>query len=96
MKNLIGLLFCLFLFVGCTENQRAKNFGGNGELTLPINEKLVNVTWKDNQLWYLTRKMGDDEKPEVYIFREKSSLGLMQGSFTITEIKQISIKPEKN
>ncbi len=63
------------MLIGCTENSRAKSFGGTATLNLPPNQKLVVVTWKDDDLWYLTRPMKDNETPETYAFQEKSSWG---------------------
>ena len=74
-------------FISCTENSRAKNFGGNAKLDLPTGEKLVLVTWKDDALWTLTRDMKSDEVAETYKFKEKSSLGMLEGSYTIIEHK---------
>jgi len=70
---LISLLMIFILTVGCTENNRAKNWGGNATLNLPANQKLVNVTWKDNALWYLTKPMTQNDSAMTYTFSEESS-----------------------
>jgi hypothetical protein len=54
---------------------------------LPNNQKLVNVTWKEGELWYLTRQMKQGEVAETYTFNEKSSFGLIEGTVIITENK---------
>lgn len=89
MKNIINLfvLIGLITLTGCTENNRAKNFGGKMNVTLPPNQKLVNVTWKEAEMWYLTRPMRADELPEVYEFKEKSNFGMFEGTVTFTETK---------
>lgn len=46
IRYILSLAIATFWFCGCTENQRAKNFGGNINYTLPSGAKLVNVTWK--------------------------------------------------
>lgn len=73
------------MVLGCTENSRAKNFGGTSKIALPLGQKLINATWKDAQLWYLTRQMRSDEKPEMYTFQEKSNFGMMEGTVIFTE-----------
>lgn len=45
---------------GCSEQEPVKNWSGNMEVTLKPNNKLVEVTWNDNSLWYLTKEMTDD------------------------------------
>lgn len=86
-------LFCLVLAaylmilggIGCTENQMAKQFGGNMTVNLPKGEKLTVATWKDTQLWYLTRPMQEGEQPETSIFRENSAFGIIEGSVIFVE-----------
>lgn len=89
-KFIMFLLISLILvsFSGCSEQEKAKNFGGTMEVTLPTNQKLVNITWKDDDLWYLTRPMHEDEEAEIYSFQEKSSYGVWEGTVKITEIKK--------
>jgi len=81
------LTVSLLIFTGCTENARVKTFGGSGSFELPKGEKLVNVTWKNSDMWYLSRPMHENEFPETYTFQEKSSFGIAEGTFTIYETK---------
>ena len=69
----------------CTENSRVKNWGGDGVLTLPPNQKLVNITWKENQIWYLTRPMTQSDSVQTYTFHEESSWGVIEGTYNIIE-----------
>ncbi len=76
----------LIMFSGsCTENQRAKQFGGTASIELPANQKLITATWKDDNLWLLTRTMRSDETVENYVFTEESSFGVWEGSYIIKE-----------
>ena len=87
----IGIISCcvafMFLVSGCTENQRAKSFGGSMTKNLPKGHKLVTATWKESQLWYLSRPMRNDEVPETYEFIEISNFGLMEGKVVFVESK---------
>ena len=86
--RLLALAFGLLVFLTfCTENSRVKTFGGSASFELPKGEKLITVTWKESDMWYLTRPMRDNEYPETYTFKEKSSLGIAEGTFTIYETK---------
>lgn len=71
----------------CTENSRVKSFGGEGTINLPKGRKLVNVTWKENQVWYLTRPMNSTDVAETYQFHEESSWGMVEGTYNIVETK---------
>lgn len=71
--------------LGCTEHDLAKNFGGTMTVELKPGLKLVNVTWKESELWYLTRAMRADEAPESYEFQESTGMGMMEGKVIIKE-----------
>jgi hypothetical protein len=66
----------------------ARKFGGNSELILPENQKLVTITWKETELWYLTKPMKVTDTAETYIFMENSNFGILEGSVTIIEVKK--------
>lgn len=89
-KILLGCLVMtsIIALTGCTEQNRAKNFGGSMTMELEPNRKLEMVTWKDSDLWILTKPMTEDDVAETYIFHEDSSYGIMEGSITIKEIKE--------
>lgn len=82
-KLLVALL--VLILSGCTDNMRARNFGGSMKVDLKPGFKLVNVTWKDEQLWTLERETKDGEKPETFHFREKASFGMLEGEVVIVE-----------
>lgn len=66
-------------FTSCTENSRAKNFGGTEQIDLKPNEIVLNVTWKENQMWICTK----DTVANVVYFREKSSWGMLEGTVVL-------------
>lgn len=86
MKKLL-IAFSLLSTMSCTENSKVKNFGGTGTLDLAPNTKLVNITWKDTEIWMLTKPMTSTDVAETYEFSEKSSLGIMQGTYIVVETK---------
>lgn len=86
-KKLICGVMAIFLglsLTGC-EQSMSKNFGGDMTVELEPGVKLEEITWKDNDLWYLTRPMRDDEKPETHTFSESSDFGIFEGTITIIE-----------
>lgn len=85
----VAIAFCLVLCAisGCTQQQRARNFGGTASENLPPNRKLVNLTWKETHLWILTRPMTANDVAETYEFKESSSMGLVNGTVIIKETK---------
>lgn len=54
-------------------------------MDLEPGEKLEEITWKDDSLWYLTRPMREDEAPETHVFQQSSQFGIFEGSVTVIE-----------
>ena len=83
-KFIVILLIALFATAcctSCTQNQRAKSWGGNATVKVPEGTEFVNVTWKNDNLWVLVK----DLKTGDYKFYEESSWGLLEGTYTIKD-----------
>lgn len=90
-KKLVALLSLLILSLslcGCTEQIMTREFGGSMELELPANQKLEEITWKGDTLWYLTRPMREDEEAETHTFQASSAWDVFEGTVTVTEKKE--------
>ena len=87
-KTILILLTAIGIAVtGCTENIRARKFGGTSVNYVPDGQKVVTVTWKEAQLWVLTKPMTTNDVAETYTFTEKSSFGLLEGKAIFHEKK---------
>ena len=89
MKKLIILsLFALSMvaLISC-DNWKSRKWGGSTTITLPKGEKLIEATWKENSLWYLTEPMDIDYKPKTKTFREDSNFGILEGTVTFVETR---------
>lgn len=82
--KLLPIIAALSL-VSCTENERAKTFGGTMNVDLPPNTKFITATWKSDELWYIHRPSKAGETPGVVTMQEDSNFGLMQGKVIFTE-----------
>lgn len=87
MKKIFLLLAVVLISFSCTENSRAKNFGGTAKLEVPCGQKVTNITWKAEELWYSTVPMQEGDEPQTHTFREESSFGIMEGSYLLIESK---------
>lgn len=76
----------VFSLTGC--QSAAKNFGGSATVKLKPNQKLEEITWKDDSLWYLTRPMTEDDVAETHTFRQSTDTGILEGTVTIIETKE--------
>lgn len=85
-KVILGILIGV-IATSCTQNERVKSWGGQGTINLPKGRKLMNITWKKDQIWYLTREMNSNDVAETYQFQEESSWGVVEGTFKIVETK---------
>jgi len=54
-------------------------------IELPPGQELMEFTWKDNDLFYLTRPMAPDYVPVTKTFKESSSLGVMESTVYFKE-----------
>jgi uncharacterized lipoprotein YehR (DUF1307 family) len=86
MKFVIVVIASIMM-IGCTTNERVKRFGGSMTIKLDSGQKLVDVTWKENSLWYMTKPMKEDDEAETYTFKEESSYGIIEGSVIFVETK---------
>lgn len=88
-KKIIGGIALLavmgFGLTGC--KSVAKSMGGTISIDVPEGQKLIEATWKDSDVWYLTRPMREDEKPETFTLQEDSNFGIMEGKVIFKENK---------
>lgn len=90
MKKIFAFLIATTIVVtGLTGCQSVtKDFGGSTTVELEPNQKLEEITWKDDSLWYLTRPMTDSDVPETHTFRQQTDFGVFEGTVTIVETKE--------
>jgi len=81
MKKILLALMAIIALSSCTDNSMASSFGGTERINLLQGEKLISMTWKGDNLWLLTVDGGG-----TYHFREKSSMGFMDGEVIVNEI----------
>lgn len=72
MKRIIAIAVLCLSLSGCQAVTRS--FGGTTTIKLTEGETLINATWKESNLWVLTR-----DKDGKAQFREYSVLGVLQG-----------------
>lgn len=75
MITMIAAAASMIALASCTDNQRARQFGGTETVDIPEGRIIVNCTWKQDDLWLLTK---DTITGKMY-FNEKSSWGMMGG-----------------
>jgi len=81
MKKILQCILFIVLIAGCTDNEKARNFGGTESITIPENNILLNITWKGDDMWLYTQ----DTTTGMKYFRESSSYGIWEGQIIIKE-----------
>ena len=61
-----------------------KEFGWNNHNKIKTRCKTEEITWKDDDLWYLTRPMRDNESAETHTFDQSTDFGF-EGQVIIIE-----------
>lgn len=86
MKFRLIIMSCILAvaFMGCS-NWTARNMGGTSKIAIEPNQKVVNATWKNSDLWVLTRPMRSGEVAETVTFREFSNMGVLSGTVVFVE-----------
>lgn len=88
---ILVILAVILLLTSCTQNQKARSYGGTETVNLPKGEKLINATWKGEKgaadLWYLTEEMEPNYVPKKKYFRESSGFGVFEGTVIFIESK---------
>lgn len=90
MKKFISIIIGVIALISissCTEQVRTRQWGGEMTIDLPKGQELMEVTWKDNDLFYLTRPMAPDYVPVTKTFKESSSYGIMESTVYFVEHK---------
>lgn len=95
MKTILYIILVILaitlLMTSCTQNQKARSYGGTETVNLPKGEKLINATWKGDKggadLWYLTEAMDSSYIPKKKYFRESSGYGVFEGTVIFIESK---------
>ena len=90
MKKFFAVLIATtIVMTGLTGCQTVtKDFGGSTTVELEPNQKLEEITWKDDSLWYLTKPMTDEDVAETHTFKQQSNFGVFEGTVTIIETKE--------
>lgn len=88
MKKIITFVLALVAvatFSSCTDNLRARTYGGTTTIELDPGQKLIEVTWKETSIWYLTEPMEPGYEPKTKVFQEDSRFGVMEGKVIFYE-----------
>lgn len=82
-----ALLMLVLSLSSCTDNIRAKAWGGSMAIKVPKGNKVTNITWKNGDLWYSFRPFVDGESPQTQTFVEESTWGVLEGHVKFIESK---------
>ncbi len=87
-KNIFSAFIVAFLLLGftsCTENQRARRFGGTATINVEKGKKVMMATWKDENLFYMVEDMETDYIPHDKTLIESSNFGMIESKVVFKE-----------
>ena len=85
---LVVVILIANLCSSCTDNQRAKRWGGNMTINVEPGYEVMMATFKDDaDMWYMVRKMSDDYVPTDKILIENSTWNVLEGRVTFHETR---------
>jgi hypothetical protein len=87
MIFMLPIFIIILIMVSCTQNTRAKKYGGTATIEVPCDMMVNNITWKGESLWYSYIPMPEDYEPVTHTFQEESSFGVIQGKYKLVESK---------
>lgn len=82
--NKFALVLALVSLPAC-QNSVVRKVGGSMTVNIPCGQKLVTASWKQDDLWYLTRPMPLSEDPSLLTYQEKSLWGALEGQVIFAE-----------
>lgn len=84
MKKILFSLFIMICVCSC-DQAITRTMGGTTNIELEPGEKLVEVTWKGDNIWYLVEPMEADYTPKTKTFKESSRAGVFEGKVVFIE-----------
>lgn len=84
MKKIIVILLMFLCLTSC-EQSITRTMGGTTKIELEPGEKLVEATWKGDDIWYLVEPMDSDYVPKTKTFKESSRIGVLEGKVIFYE-----------
>ena len=85
--NFVAIVAAIIILCSCTKQMMTRNYGGSSEIKLEKGQRLVEMTWKNDNLWILTEPMDSDYVPKTKVFYENSIFGIWEGKIVIIEMK---------
>ena len=85
--NVVGIIFLVILFVLGYHSVNTYNSRKGDVENLPVNEKLVSVTWNGDSFIYVTRPMTDTDQAVTYQLRKAGHYQAFKEVIKIVETK---------
>lgn len=84
-KLLLAIVAGTLVLGSCTENSRARRYGGTMTVDLPAGTKFLGAQWKGDELWYTYTMRKPSEAPSESTMMEDTRFGLIVGKIIFKE-----------
>lgn len=85
--NKLIIILLMFLCLTSCDHSITRTMGGTTKIELESGERLVEVTWKGDDIWYLVEPMDSNYVPKIKTFKESSRIGILEGKVIFYEKK---------
>ena len=86
-KIFLSLAIGLVFLTSCTEQERARHFGGTVTINVEPGQKVMMATWKGDDLFYMIEPMEESYEPTTKTLVESSSYGVLESKIIFIESK---------
>jgi len=83
----VMILIITVVSLNSCDQSITRTMGGITKIELEHGERLIEVTWKDDNIWYLVEPMDSDYVPKTKTFKESSRIGMLKGKVIFYEKK---------
>ena len=88
MKVLLLALITMLAISACTENQRARSFGGTLKVQVEPGYKVTMATWKGEDLFYMMEEMEPTYVPKKKVLKEDATWGVIESKVVFIESRK--------
>jgi len=85
--NKFIIILLMFLCLTSCDHSITRTMGGTTKIELEPGEKLLECTWKGDEIWYLVEPMDSNYVPKTKTFKESSRIGILEGKVIFYEKK---------
>lgn len=78
-------MYWLLFVLACEETELAKSYSGTLIIDLPCEQKLFDMDWNNDAVWYATKKFNAFDVPETYTYVARAEFEMLNATVMFKE-----------